>query len=165
LSKRNGFLKGRYGVEFPNKYSGDISKVTYRSSWELFFMTWCDHNPKVKRWSSETVVVNYYSQIEDKPRRYFIDFEVQYIDGTVVWYEVKPKKQTIPPKYPKKPTLKAINRFTREREIFNINLDKWEHASNEARRNGYKFRILTEKDLFDIGMDENFLKRARLNRQ
>lgn len=161
---RKSFLKGFYDVINDSKYRGDLTKVTYRSSWELFFMHWLDLNPNVVSWSSETVVVKYYSKLEDKHRRYFIDFEVRFADGTIVWYEIKPSKQTVPPKEPKNKTLKAINRFKREREVFNINLDKWENASNEARKNGIKFRVVTEMDLKNIGMDDDFLRRARLNR-
>lgn len=161
---RRSFLKGKYDVVNFDKYSGDLSDVTYRSSWELFFMSWLDMNPMVVKWSSETVVVKYYSKLEDKHRRYFIDFEVVYRDGTKVWYEVKPVKQTRPPKFPSNKTTKSINRFNNERLMFNINLDKWENATNTAKKNGIKFRIITEVDLQRIGMDEGFTKRARMNR-
>jgi hypothetical protein len=48
---------GRYKVKNPEKYDGDHTQVVYRSLWEKHAFKWCDDNPKIKKWSSEEVVI------------------------------------------------------------------------------------------------------------
>ena len=42
-----------FKVKKIRKYRGDPTKVTYRSSWERKFMTYCEENPMILEWSSE----------------------------------------------------------------------------------------------------------------
>ena len=63
---RNTTYKGRYRVTNPDKYKGDITDVVYRSGWELKFMRWCDINPSILEWGSETVVIPYKSPVDKK---------------------------------------------------------------------------------------------------
>lgn len=153
MARRRGkFHRGFYTVINTQKYLGDLTKVEYRSGWEQFFMRWLDLNPNVEKWNSEGIVINYFSKYENKQRRYFVDFYVKYVDGKQFIYEVKPYKQSIPPVVPKKQTPKSINRFKKEYETWNINLDKWCSANDSANLSGMKFKIITEKDLTKIGM-------------
>ena len=69
--------KGRYRVQNPKKYRGNLSEVVYRSSWELKFMKWCDTNSSVLEWGSETTVIPYKSPVDNKIHRYFVDFYIK----------------------------------------------------------------------------------------
>ena len=139
--------KGRYKVLNPLKYHGDPTNVIYRSSWELKFMKWCDQNSSVIEWGSETVVIPYKSPIDLKIHRYFVDFfiMVKQSDGTVVRYliEIKPERFTKPPPIPQRKTKQFIN------EVFQygVNEAKWKSANEFCSDRGFKFLILTEKDL------------------
>lgn len=139
--------KGRYKVRNPAKYKGDPTNVIYRSSWENKFMKWCDTNPSVREWGSETVVIPYKSPIDLKIHRYFVDFfiQVESKTGLLTKYliEIKPEKFTKPPEIPKKKTKQFIN------EVFQygVNEAKWKSANQFCVDRGYKFLILTEKDL------------------
>ena len=53
--------KGRYRVQNLQKYRGELHEITYRSSWELKFMKWCDFSPSVLEWGSETAIIPYKS--------------------------------------------------------------------------------------------------------
>ena len=140
-------FKGKYRIEDIKKYKGDISNVIYRSSWELKFMRWCDLNPSVLEWGSETVIIPYRSPVDNNIHRYFVDFyiKIQDKDDKILKYliEIKPEKFTKPPPIPQKKTKRFIQ------EVFNygINQSKWEAASSFCNSQGWKFLVLTEKDL------------------
>lgn len=140
------FYQGKYRVKYPSKYSGSISDVVYRSSWEAKFMVWCDHNPNVVSWASETVVIPYISPVDGRPHRYFVDFYVKIQDrnGVVKGFlvEVKPKKQTIPPQQQKK-----TKRFIQEALTYEVNQAKWNAASKYCEERGMQFLVLTEDHL------------------
>jgi hypothetical protein len=139
--------KGRYKIENIKKYKGDISDVIYRSSWELKFMRWCDSNPSVLEWGSETVIIPYRSPVDNNVHRYFVDFyiKIQDKDKKILKYliEIKPEKFTKPPPIPQKKTKRFIQ------EVFNygINQSKWEAASSFCKDRGWQFLVLTERDL------------------
>jgi hypothetical protein len=139
--------KGRYRVANPSKYKGDIFDVIYRSSWELKFMKWCDLNPSVLEWGSETIVIPYRSPVDNKIHRYFVDFyiKVQDKNGKITKYliEIKPEKFTKPPNIPKRKT----KRFIDEVFQYGTNQAKWKAAGEFCENKGMHFMVLTEKDL------------------
>lgn len=139
--------KGRYRIENIKKYKGDISDVIYRSSWELKFMRWCDSNPSVLEWGSETVIIPYRSPVDNNVHRYFVDFyiKIKDKDNKILKYliEIKPEKFTKPPPIPQKKTKRFIQ------EVFNygVNQSKWKAANTFCEDRGWKFLVLTERDL------------------
>lgn len=139
--------KGKYRVINPKKYKGDIQEITYRSSWELRFMKWCDLNPSVLEWGSETVVIPYKSPVDLRIHRYFVDFyiKVRNKGGAVTKYliEIKPEKFTKPPEIPERKT----KRFIEEVFQYGINQAKWTAANEFCLDRGLKFLVLTEKDI------------------
>ena len=132
----------------PEKYIGDPTKIVMRSSWELKLARWCDMNPSVISWTSEELVIPYYSRADQKPRRYFMDFviKMRVSDGTVITYmiEVKPEKQTIMPKASRGKSKKTL---LNETYTHMVNTDKWEAAHAYAKKNGMVFKIMTEREL------------------
>lgn len=142
-----GIYKGRYKVRNAKKYRGDLNEVVYRSSWELKFMKWCDMNPSVLEWGSETVIIPYRSPVDSKVHRYFVDFyiKVRNKNGETCKYlvEIKPEKFTKPPEVPAKKTRKFIE------EVFQYgtNQAKWKAANEFCEDRGMKFLVLTENDL------------------
>lgn len=139
--------KGFYRISNPSKYRGDIHNVIYRSSWELRFMKYCDHNSAIVEWGSETMIIPYRSPVDNKIHRYFVDFYVKIKDssGKLTKYliEIKPEKFTKPPDIPKRKTKRFIQ------EVFNYgtNQAKWKAANEFCEDRGMKFLVLTEKDL------------------
>lgn len=139
--------KGRYRVTNPSKYKGDLKEIVYRSSWELRFMKWCDNNPSVLEWGSETIVIPYRSPVDNKFHRYFVDFyiKVKNKNGTTTKYlvEIKPEKFTKPPEIPQKKT----KRFIEEVFQYGTNQAKWKAANEFCVDRGMQFLVLTENDL------------------
>ena len=139
--------KGKYRIINPCKYKGDISDVIYRSSWELKFMRWCDNSPSILEWGSETVIIPYKSPIDNNIHRYFVDFYIKTKDqqGKITKYliEIKPERFTKPPPIPQRQTKKFIQ------EVFNygVNQSKWKAADTFCKDRGWKFLVLTEKEL------------------
>lgn len=139
--------KGRWKPRNPMKYKGDINNIVYRSSWELRFFNWCDSSPSVIEWSSEETVVHYKSPVDGLAHRYFIDAKIKVQDknGAITTYliEIKPEAFTKPPKKPSRKTKKYVD----EVFMYAVNCSKWEAATKFANQRGWKFKVLTEKEL------------------
>jgi hypothetical protein len=139
--------KGYFKPKHPKKYKGDPTNIIYRSSWEAKFMKYLDEHPDVLEWSSEEVIIPYLSPIDGRYHRYFPDFLVKRrdINGVVetILIEIKPMKQTVPPKRQKRLTKKYIM----EVQTWGINSSKWEAAESYCRKRGWKFLKLTENEL------------------
>ncbi|QQG32187.1 head completion protein [Citrobacter phage CkP1] len=142
---------GRWKPKNISKYRGDVNKITYRSSWEKFFMGWLDNNPEVVQWNSEEVVIPYFSNADGKKRRYFMDFWAKFSTGQEFFFEVKPKKETQPPARPAKLTTAAKKRYMNEIYTYSVNTDKWKAALKVAEKNNVNFRLLTEDGLRRLG--------------
>ena len=139
--------KGRYNPVNPNKYKGNSQNIIYRSLWERKFMVYCDTNDKVLEWGSEEIIIPYISPWDGKKHRYFPDFyiKVKQSSGNIKKFiiEVKPKKQTRPPK----PVERKTKRWIKEVRTFGINEAKWKHATKWCKDNDMEFKILTEEEL------------------
>lgn len=133
---------GKYKVKNPAKYKGDSTTVVYRSMWERNAFVWCENNPEIKEWSSEEVVIPYYYDVDKKYHRYFMDLKITYTDGRTVLVEIKPAKETEPPKRPDK-----SKRYMTEAFTFIKNKNKWEQAVSYAKDRGWSFEIWTEHTL------------------
>ena len=106
---------GRYIVQNKEKYVANLQECQYRSTWDLKYMKYLDTQPNVIEWGSENVIIPYYSPVEKKTRRYFVDFyvKVRTTTGEYKKYivEVKPADQCKPPKKPKKQTQGYIKKL------------------------------------------------------
>jgi len=129
----------------PEKYVGTLPIIS-RSSWEIYFMDKLDTNPNVIRWASESLMINYTSPIDGKRHRYYPDFVVEYKNGsggtTKSVIEIKPLKECLPGTA-KKPKSKAYQDM-----VYLKNQAKWEATKVLCEENGFKFEVLTEKELF-----------------
>ena len=136
---------GRYRPSQPKKYKGDPTNIIYRSLWERKFMVWCDKNENVLQWGSEEIIIPYVSPVDRRVHRYFPDFYVKARtkDNKIKKYivEVKPEKQCMVPKRPKRQTKKFIN----EVKTYGINQAKWKAATEYCLDRNMEFMILTEK--------------------
>lgn len=143
----NKFYQGRYKVKNPKKYLGDYTKVIFRSGWELKMFIWCDTNSKVLRWSSEEVVIPYISPFDGRYHRYFTDIYYEEYDsnGKIVKRvcEVKPYKQTMPPKKGKR----MSKYYESQLKTYIINQEKWKAAAKYCKERDMKFVLITEKEL------------------
>lgn len=141
--------KGKYKVKYPHKYLGDHTTVTFRSLLERSFMVYLEESPNVVSWNSEEIVVPYYSPFDGKMHRYFVDFFVRIKDASgqtkELLIEIKPEKQCSAPV--KKNQLKRT--FMRETYTYGVNQAKWAAATKFAAARGWKFIVLTEKDVHD----------------
>ena len=139
--------KGKYSVKNPKKYRGDINEISYRSSWELGYMNWCDRTDVVLEWGSEVAIIPYISPIDRKVHKYYVDFYVKIKDthGNIKKYliEIKPKRFTQEPVKPKKMT----KQFIQEVYTYSVNQAKWKAAREFCADRGFEFLILTEEEL------------------
>lgn len=143
-----------YKPKHKEKYKGNVFPLA-RSSWEYEFMKFLDLNDYVIEWASEAIKVPYINPIRSAQEKrpvmwwYYPDFFVKFKKDNQEWcelIEIKPYKQTI------KPILhenKSQRIFQEEMKTYLINLEKWKAAQELCKKNGWLFRILTEKDLFD----------------
>lgn len=139
--------KGYFKPRNPSKYRGNPSNIIYRSSWELKLMMWLDHHDDVLEWGSEEFFIPYRNPIDGRVHRYFPDFYVKRkgSDGKIetMVIEVKPESQTREPKKQERKTRKYINEVV----AWGINTSKWKAAEEYCLDRGWKFKILTEREL------------------
>lgn len=139
--------KSKYKPHNPEKYAGDPTKIIARSNLERKVMRFLDSHSDVISWSSEEVVVPYLCLTDNKWHRYFVDFFVKMkrADGKIdeLLIEVKPSSQTKPPK---KQTRKT-RRYVSEVLAWGKNSSKWAAAEKYCKDRGWKFKILTEREI------------------
>ena len=139
--------KGKYQLKNPSKYKGNPTLVIYRSLWERSYMKKLDLNENILEWSSEEIALPYKSPLDNRIHKYYPDFYVKerLSDGTIKKYivEIKPKKQTVEPKVPKRKT----KGYLYEVMEYAKNQSKWNSAREYCKDHGYEFKILTEDDL------------------
>jgi hypothetical protein len=150
--------QGWYNLKKPEKYINSKQSLTsgkgirYMSSWEERFFLFCDMNPAVKKWSSEPFPIPYFNEADQKMHRYFVDLYMEYEDsgGNIrrCLVEIKPLKETMPPKPPKKKTSKSVLGFEKAMKTYITNQCKWKAAREFCDLNKLEFRIITEEDLF-----------------
>ena len=148
--------RGKYVPENIAKYKGDVFGIWYRSLLERQVMVYLDRNSNVLEWSSEEIIIPYSSPVGNKIRRYFPDFyvKVKAVDGSIrewIW-EVKPEKETRPPVAKTQKELLTETRAKRRRytlEVikYGINKNKWEAAQRYCAARGWKFYVITEKQI------------------
>ena len=140
-------IKSKFKPSFPQKYQGDANNIICRSSWERRFCNYCDTNPNILKWASEEFSIPYVSPVDNRVHRYYPDFliEVRETSGKIKKYvvEVKPLKQTQPPKQGKRVT----KSFIYEAKTYAVNQAKWKAATEFCLDNGVEFKIITEKEL------------------
>jgi hypothetical protein len=136
------FSKGVYTVKNTEKYVGN-KMPTYRSSWEFTFMAFCDNNPSIQQWSSESVKIPYRDPLTGKHTVYVPDFLIVYLDKNLKKHaelvEIKPANQTLQERVGKNPYNQAQ---------FVKNQAKWAAAAQWCQQNGLKFRVINEQDIF-----------------
>ena len=139
------FSKGVYKIKNPEKYVGSKMPM-YRSSWEYTFMSFCDNNPSVQQWSSESVKIPYRDPLTGKQTVYVPDFLIVYIDRSMKKHaeliEIKPANQMLKERVGKNPYNQAQ---------YVKNMAKWEAAGRWCQQQGIKFRIINESDIFHNG--------------
>lgn len=143
MSRR--YAQGKFTIKNPEKYVGK-HQPTYRSGWEFKFMSFCDNNPHIIKWASEAVKIPYKDPFTGRGTVYVPDFFIQYIDKNgkmnTELIEVKPANQTIK---------EQVGKNRNNQIQFAKNQYKWRAAYEWCNKNGVKFRILTENELFHNG--------------
>ena len=121
---KNVAIRGRYKPNNPEKYKGNIKKITYRSMWERRFMLYCDKSSQIKEWSSEELHIPYISPKDNRWHNYYPDFVIKTKKGSIV-VEIKPHYQ----------------------KRWDINQAKWKAAKEFCEDRKWTFHIFTEKEL------------------
>ncbi len=152
LKPSDRFKSGKYFPTNPEKYVGDIHNIIYRSSWERKFCQYCDINPNITKWSSEPCAIPYWSPIDKKEHKYYVDYYIQVKKANDVlenWFiEIKPENQYDLKKRPKEPTgnltEKKIRSYNEKLKTWITNRAKFEAATRFAEARGYKFGAINE---------------------
>jgi len=146
LKKNSKYRQGVFRPNFPEKYKGTFP-IYFRSSYELKFQKWADNNSNVLTWGSETIIIPYPNPLTGRVSRYFTDFNITLKDkrGEIKSYiiEIKPSSQLLPPSQKGKSTKSLI----RQQTDYVKNQAKWKAARKYCKGRGYKWLILTEKEL------------------
>ena len=140
-------IKSMYKPLNPQKYNGNPNNIICRSSWERKFCQCADKKENVISWASEEINIPYVSPKDNRVHKYYPDFliKVKESSNRIKTYvvEVKPKKQTLPPKKRKRITKSYIY----ECQTYAVNQAKWRAASEFCKDNRIEFKIITEDEL------------------
>jgi TnsA endonuclease N terminal len=135
------YASGKYQIKNPEKYMGK-RVPNYRSSWEFTFMAFCDNNPAVLNWASESISIPYFNPVSGKNTVYIPDFIVVYIDANQRQHtelvEIKPSKES---------TMESAKSY-RDKLMVAMNMAKWAAADAWCKANNMRFRVVTEYDIF-----------------
>lgn len=139
------FAKGIFKLRNPEKYIG-VGSPMYRSSWELAVMRMCDNNPSIQQWASESVKIPYRDPLTGKNTIYVPDFLVVYLDKdqnkhAELW-EIKPANQSL---------RERVGKNVYNQAQYVKNMAKWQVAQAWCKKNGLKFRVINEQDIFHTG--------------
>ena len=147
-SKKSGFIQGYFPINECKKYRGN-GPIIYRSSWERKFCLYCERNPEIVSWSSESFSIKYFSLLDNKYHNYFPDYLVSLKNGSVYIVEVKPKAQLLKPEPPKRKTDKSLKSYKWAYETWVTNMCKKSAAEEFAKAKGWQFLLVTE-DFFKV---------------
>lgn len=145
--------QGTYQVINTHKYIG--SKMPqYRSSWELHFCRMCDEHPNIVKWASENIKIPYVNPLTGRIANYIPDFMIQYIDKDgrqhVELIEIKPSKET---------TLENA-RSIKDKASIAVNTAKWQAANEWCNKQGIRFKVINEDQIFHTNKKRNAKKRV-----
>lgn len=139
------YHQGFFSLKNPSKYLGK-STPKWRSSWEFSFMRFCDDNPNILQWASESIKIPYQNPLTGKQTVYVPDFFIVYLDKKgkkhVELIEVKPANQTLKEK---------AKRNVHNQAQWILNQTKWDVARKWCNQRGIVFRVITENDIFYQG--------------
>lgn len=141
-SKYNNTV-GTYHVHNREKYIGQYDPI-YKSKLEAKMMYYLDHNENIVKWNYEAFPIKYIDESsKNKIRNYYIDFiaVVKSNDKLqTVWIEVKSESETKAPGRKASKNQKAVDTWIK-------NQSKWKAAKQLAESRGYKFVVISEKEL------------------
>tara|TARA_B100000700_G_scaffold164110_1_gene181598 strand:+ start:131 stop:466 length:336 start_codon:yes stop_codon:yes gene_type:complete len=104
-------------------------------------------NENILEWGSEEFYIKYVSPLDNRFHKYYPDFiiKVKESTGQIKTYviEVKPQKQTRPPKKKKKVT----QSYLYECKTYAVNTAKWAAAREFCNDRKIEFKIITEQEL------------------
>ena len=155
-NKNSDREEGYYKCKNPSKYIGDLTKIIYRSSYELKMFIEFDNDNDVIRWSSEPpqLKISYIYSVDRKRHTYYPDVYVEKKNknGIITKYviEIKPKIFLIKPKKPK-----ILNK--KNSDIYNRKLRNWIKIMNK--------KIAAEKFCERHNMTYMFLTETYINRK
>ena len=138
------YASGKFQLKNASKYIGK-GTPTYRSGWEFAFMQFCDNNPAILQWASESINIPYRNPFTNKQTIYVPDFLIIYIDKSQQKHaeviEIKPSTETVMEKA----------RSVRDKAYVALNHAKWAAATAWCKQNGLRFRVVTENEIFHQG--------------
>lgn len=141
------YQQGIFHPVNPSKVIGDPKKIVFRSGWERKVFLKLDQSPNVLKWGSEVIEIPYLSPKDNRIHKYFPDLIVvaKGLNNTFVttMIEIKPYKQSIPPKG----NGKGKGQFIDECMTYAINQAKWKAAEAFCEKRGIKFTVMTEHDI------------------
>jgi hypothetical protein len=150
-NKSSKYHQGKYKLINEEKYLGDPTVIYFRSKWEYNLYLYLDRNERVLKWNCEGITITYEIMENNHytTKRYYPDCYAKILnnDGSVNEYviEIKPYSETIPPKEPKKFTIKANENYEYRLKTFQKNLLKWKYAKSFCDKRGINFVVLTEQ--------------------
>ena len=140
-------IKSKYTPIYPSKYQGNTKHIICRSSWERKFCQRCDMNNSIISWASEEFSIPYLSPKDNRVHKYYPDYliKVKEKNDMIKTYvvEVKPYKQTMPPK----PRSRKTKSYLTECVTYAVNQAKWKAAKEFCEDHRIEFKVVTEKEL------------------
>lgn len=156
--------KSKFIPKNPQKYiAANINDIIARSSWELTFMMNLDQNESILAWMSESLPtrtihkgisgIPYRNPLTGKWTIYVPDFFVVYVDKNKKQHaevvEIKPFDETLAYNSTAQSMSARTGKYKRLKEARQIvNAAKFKAAIQFCASRGWRFRVVTERELF-----------------
>lgn len=141
---KSGYYQSYYIPINPEKCKSPV--VICRSLLEKRFCTYLDLNQNINSWYSEPIAIKYINKWDNKEHTYYPDFIFEANNQKVI-VEVKPSNQLKHPKKPKTLNKRSIKNYNYSLKMYITNVSKFDAIRKYADLNGYKFILVTEKEL------------------
>jgi hypothetical protein len=113
-------------------------------------MMFCDNNPSVHEWASESIKIPYKDPLSGKNTIYVPDFLIVYLDKHqhkhAELIEIKPANQSL---------RERVGKNVYNQAQYVKNMAKWSAARAWCQQHGLKFRVINEQDIYHTGKKKN----------
>ena len=146
---RPKYIQGIYKPRYPDKVLNK-NDIEYRSKLEFDYMVKIEKSNNILKWGSELIWIPYYNPVKKKVCQYWTDFYLETnLHGKLI-IEVKPDKEIkaiMENRRPKATKNKKTSTLAYQVAMYEINKAKWKAAHQYCKKKGWKFKIISEKDL------------------
>lgn len=135
MLRGNRFTKQKVSNNY--KKNKENHFLVFRSKWEVDFANFLDNHKHVKNWRFDFPFPYFDAFVTKRKATYYIDFKVEFNEGTTALFEIKPVSQL-------KERIKTKSMRYKKIHTYNYlkNISKFDAVVNFCKKSGQKFYLV-----------------------